>query len=109
MTNYMAYFLEKEKEKEEANPLTKPLRAPRRPNGRADREARAIKTSAPIHTYLGGQVEVVSRRKNKNQLKPEIGLRHIGVETMSMSPESARELAQALMDAIGHIEGGQSS
>lgn len=108
MTNYMAYFQEKRAE-EEAKPLSKPLRAPRRPNGRADREARAIKTSAPIHTYLGGQVEVVSRRKNKNQLQPEIGLRHIGVEVMSMSPESARELAQALMDAIGHIEGGQSS
>lgn len=105
MTDYMTYF----QEKEEAKPLTKPLKGPRRPNGRADRQARAIKTSAPIHTYLGGEVEVVSRRKNKNQLQPEISLRHIGVEVMSMSPESARELAQALMDAIGHTEGGQPS
>ena len=104
MTNYMAHYLEKKAE-EEAKPLSKPLRAPRRPNGRADRQARAIKTSAPIKTHLGGQVEVVTRTKSEHQLAPEISLRHIGVETISMSPASARALAQELLAAARHAEG----
>lgn len=66
-------------------------------------------TSAPIKTYLGGQVEVVTRTKSKHQLAHEISLRHIGVETMSMSPESARALAQELLAAADHAEGGQPS
>lgn len=64
--------------------------------------------SRPIHTYLGGQVEVVSRKKSKHQLAPEIGLRHIGVEVMSMSPESARELAESLLDAAEQVEQSNS-
>lgn len=63
-------------------------------------------TSDPIPAYYGGEVKVTARpEKAGHQIAPEIVLKERGVEILSLSPEAARALADALRDAADYAEG----
>lgn len=63
-------------------------------------------TSDPIPAYYGGEVKVTARPIRKgHQLAPEVSIKERGVEVLSMSPDAARALADALRDAADHAEG----
>lgn len=62
-------------------------------------------TSEPVALFYGGEVKVTARPvKVGHQLAPEVVLKERGVEVLSMSPDAARALAQALTDAADHAD-----
>ena len=63
-------------------------------------------TSDPIPAYYGGEVKVTARpERTGHQITPEVVLKERGVEILSLSPEAARDLANALREAAEHAEG----
>lgn len=62
--------------------------------------------SDPIPAYYGDSVTVIGRPvKSGHQLAPEVVLKERGAEILSLSPDAARALADALRDAAAHAEG----
>ena len=64
-----------------------------------------LHTSDPIPCYYGGEVKVTARPVDAGQLAPEVVLKERGVEILSLRPEAARALADALQIAADHAEG----
>ena len=65
-----------------------------------------LHTSDPIPAYYGGEVKVTARPvKAGHQIAPEVSLKERGVEILSLRPEAARALADALQIAADHAEG----
>lgn len=63
-------------------------------------------TSDPIPCYYGGEVKVTARPIRKgHQLAPEVSLKERGVEILSLAPDAARALADALRGAADHADG----
>lgn len=66
--------------------------------------------SEPVALFYGGSATVTARPIRKgHQLAPEVAIRERGIEVLSMSPEAARALADALRDAADHADGYEAS
>lgn len=61
--------------------------------------------SDPIPAYYGGEVKVTARPVGSGQLSPEVVLKERGVEVLSLRPDAARALADALQTAADYAEG----
>ena len=62
-------------------------------------------TSDPIPAYYGGEVKVTARPIRKgHQIAPEVALKERGVEILSLTPEAARALAAALLEAADQAD-----
>lgn len=61
--------------------------------------------SDPIPVFPSGAATVIARPvREGRQLAPEVAVRHLNSEVLSMSPASARAFADALRDAANAAE-----
>ena len=64
-----------------------------------------LHTSEPIPAYYGGEAKVTARPIREGQIAPEVVLKERGVEILSLTPDAARALADALREAADHADG----
>lgn len=65
-----------------------------------------VHESEPIRVHPSGQITVTARPvRAGHQIAPEVGIKDRGVETVLMSPDGARALADALRAAADTAEG----
>lgn len=61
--------------------------------------------SEPVALFYGGSATVAARPvKANDQEAAEVVVRERGIEVLSMSPDAARALADALREAADHAE-----